>query len=142
LPLSSAAVTGRSCHCIPKQARAQRHSRRNKCEEKAGRETSARGECRISQKQFVAHPALDAAQKKAIERDYGMENGVLVLNSRLALAYYVIRCLNLDLTEEQISPVRQQIFLTNAAEVKEIERAAEAEGTRRVRIAAEKSRKG
>lgn len=35
---------------------------------------------------IVAHPELDAAQKKAIERDFGMKDGVLVLNSRVALA--------------------------------------------------------
>lgn len=87
---------------------------------------------------IVAHPALDDAQKKAIERDYGMENGELVLQSRLALSYYVIRRLNLDLTQGQISPLRQQIFLANDAEVKEVERAAEAEA--RVRIASTKSR--
>ncbi|UVO30334.1 WYL domain-containing protein [Bradyrhizobium arachidis] len=76
---------------------------------------------------IVPHPALAPAQKKAIELDYGMEDGVLVLNSRLALAYYVIRRLNLDLTEWKIPPERQQIFLTNAAEVEEIGRNARAE---------------
>jgi hypothetical protein len=81
---------------------------------------------------------IDAAQRKAIERDYGMENGVLVLNSRVALAFYVIRRLNLDLKEGQISPMRQQIFLTNMAEVEEIERKAE-EATR-LRIASARSR--
>jgi predicted DNA-binding transcriptional regulator YafY len=86
---------------------------------------------------LVAHPALDDAQKKAIERDYGMEKGELVLQSRLALSYYVIRRLNLDLTQGEISPLRQQIFLANDAEVKEVERAAEAEA--RVRIASAKS---
>jgi WYL domain len=89
---------------------------------------------------IVAHPALDAAQKKAIERDFGMKDGVLVLNSRVALAYYVIRRLNLDLTEWKIPPERQQIFLTNAAEVEEIRRKAKAEEEARVRIVASKSR--
>jgi predicted DNA-binding transcriptional regulator YafY len=90
---------------------------------------------------IVAHPALDAAQKKAIERDFGMENGVLILNSRVALAYYVIRRLNLDLKEGQISPLRQQIFLTNMAEVEEIEQKAKAEEESRVRIFSAKLRK-
>jgi predicted DNA-binding transcriptional regulator YafY len=89
---------------------------------------------------IVAHPALDASQRKAIERDFGMKDGVLVLNSRVALAYYVIRRLNLDLTEWNIPPERQQIFLTNAAEVEEIQRKAKAEEEIRVRIAASKSR--
>jgi predicted DNA-binding transcriptional regulator YafY len=87
---------------------------------------------------IVAHPALDDAQKKAIERDYGMEKGELVLQSRLALSYYVIRRLNLDLTQGEISPLRQQIFLANDGEVKEAEQAAEAEA--RIRIASAKSR--
>lgn len=47
-----------------------------------------------------------------------MENGVLVLNSRVALACYVIRRLNLDLKEGQISPLKQQIFLTNTPNLK------------------------
>jgi hypothetical protein len=73
---------------------------------------------------IVAHPELNAAQKKAIERDFGMKDGVLVLNFRVALAYYVMRRLNLDLIEWKIPPERQQIFLANAAEVEEIKRKA------------------
>ena len=63
---------------------------------------------------------------------------LLVLNSRVALAYYVIRRLNLDLIEWKIPPERQQIFLTNAAEVEEIKRKAEEEAS--VKTSASKSR--
>jgi hypothetical protein len=80
---------------------------------------------------IAAHPGLDDAQKSAVERDYGMDNGLLILKSRVALAFYLKRRLNLDLDAQQITPERQQIFLTNAAEVEEVERMAKAEARAR-----------
>lgn len=48
----------------------------------------------------------------------------LPLPSKLALAFYVIKGLNLDFDSEQISPARKQIFLRNLSEVeKEVEKA-------------------
>ncbi|MGY3495926.1 WYL domain-containing protein [Bradyrhizobium sp. USDA 4502] len=85
---------------------------------------------------IVAHPELTAAQKRAIELDFGMKDGVLALTSRVALAFYVRRRLNLDLIRWNVPPERQQIYLTNAAEVDEIQRKAEEEA--RIRIAASK----
>lgn len=65
----------------------------------------------------VAHPKLDQAQRATIEHDYGMQNGRLVIQTRAALSYYLIKRLNLDLPDDVVSPERKQIFLTNLAEV-------------------------
>ena len=78
---------------------------------------------------IVPHPKLDDAQKSAIKRDFGMEDGRLILEFRVALAFYLMKRLNLDLNEKQIEPERQQIYLDNRAEVEEAERLA-AEETR------------
>ena len=73
---------------------------------------------------ITAHPHLDAAQKSAIERDFGMDRGLLNMKTRAALAFYLIKRLNLDLDANQIAPERKQIFLTNLAEVEALQRAA------------------
>jgi hypothetical protein len=86
---------------------------------------------------IVAHPDLSAAQKSAIEHDFGMIDGVLRLKTRLALAFYLIARLNLDLTDENIRPERRQIFLTNAAELEATSRAAKAHS--RARVASRKA---
>ncbi len=86
----------------------------------------------IVEMKIVAHPALDATQRSAIERDYGMKNGLLVVKTRAALSFYLIRRLNLDLSDEVVRPERKQIFLTNLAEVEQIQRAAKDET--RVRV--------
>jgi hypothetical protein len=86
----------------------------------------------IVEMKIIAHPALDEAQRSAIERDYGMNNGLLVVKTRAALSYYLIRRLNLDLSDEVVRPERKQIFLTNLAEVEQIQRAAKDETRMRV----------
>lgn len=75
---------------------------------------------------IVAHPALGEAQKSAIERDFGMDRGLLTIKTRVALAFYLIKRLNLDLDEDHIVPERKQIFLRNLAEVEEVQRVAKA----------------
>ena len=81
---------------------------------------------------ITPHPALETAQKLAIERDYGMDQGALVIKTRVALAFYFIRRHNLDLNDSQIPPKRMQIFLNNLAEVEEAERVANEETLTRV----------
>jgi predicted DNA-binding transcriptional regulator YafY len=68
---------------------------------------------------IIPHPKLSRPQQEAIGRDYGMTEGVLVLSIRIALAYYVIKRLNLDLDIDQIPPERQQIYLANRDEVEQ-----------------------
>jgi hypothetical protein len=89
----------------------------------------------IVELKIVAHPELGDAQKSAIERDYGMDRGLLIMKTRAALAFYLIKRLNLDLGGKQIPPERKQIFLTNLTEVEEAQRTANAET--RARVAAE-----
>jgi predicted DNA-binding transcriptional regulator YafY len=82
---------------------------------------------------ITPHPRLNEAQKHAIERDYGMNQGVAVIKTRVALAFYLIRRLNLDLSDDLIEPARKQVSLTNLAEVQEAERNATAQTEARCR---------
>jgi hypothetical protein len=61
-----------------------------------------------------------------------MKDGVHLMRSRVALAFYLIRRLNLDLDDEQIAPARKQIVLTNLDEVNEVIRSADAAARTRV----------
>lgn len=53
---------------------------------------------RIVELEIVAHPQLD--HKETIEADYGMENGVLPLKIRAAVAGYLLRRWNVDCTSK------------------------------------------
>lgn len=53
---------------------------------------------RIVEIELVAHPKL--LHPKTIELDYGMQNKVLMVNVRAAVAGYVLRCWNVDCTED------------------------------------------
>lgn len=66
------------------------------------------------------HPRMKEAQRRAIERDFGMTNGVVNVISRVCLSYYVERQLGLDLEPGQVPPERQQVVLLNRAEVDKI----------------------
>jgi predicted DNA-binding transcriptional regulator YafY len=60
--------------------------------------------------ELESHPGLSVAQKRAIELDYGMTNGVVSLKCRQALLFYVLRHLHLDRTESG-TPEQQQVVL-------------------------------
>lgn len=62
------------------------------------------------------HLGLSDDQKRAIQRDYAMDNGVREIETRLSLAYYFIMRMNLDL---DLSPERAQIQLQNHDEIKD-----------------------
>lgn len=66
------------------------------------------------------HPELSETQKKVIERDYGMENGIGIIRIRTALYFYLEWQLRLD--EENLSrpPKKQQVVLANREEINEI----------------------
>lgn len=68
------------------------------------------------------HPELSETQRKVIERDYGMENGVGIIRIRAALYFYLEWQLRLD--EECLSraPKTQQIILINREEIKEMKK--------------------
>jgi predicted DNA-binding transcriptional regulator YafY len=65
---------------------------------------------------LTAHPGLDPRQKEAIEHDYRMEDGELFITMRLAAAFCFVKRYNLDL-QDNIEPARQQLLLTNLAEL-------------------------
>jgi predicted DNA-binding transcriptional regulator YafY len=69
--------------------------------------------------EIIPHPGLSAAAQNAVASDFGMKNGKLVLQLRVALAFYAIKRLNLDLDLADISPERKQIRLLNVDEVNE-----------------------
>lgn len=55
---------------------------------------------RIVEMELAAHPRL--AHPETIEQDYGMENGVLRVNVRAAVAGYVLRRWNVDCSENHV----------------------------------------
>jgi hypothetical protein len=84
---------------------------------------------------IAAHPGLNDEQRATIERDFGMENGLLILNTRVALSFYMERRWLLDISDEVISPQRKQVSLTNAAEVEEARRSAKEEAEAKIAAA-------
>jgi len=60
---------------------------------------------------LAPHPDLSAGQRRAVELDYGMKRGRIVLRTRRALAFYVLRQLGLDQTTN--APRAQHIVLLN-----------------------------
>jgi WYL domain-containing protein len=67
---------------------------------------------------------LTKAQRSAIETDYGMTSGRLALNCRKALAFYVLRQLQLDRLPDQ-PPAAQPLELVNREELSEVIAAAQ-----------------
>lgn len=66
------------------------------------------------------HPALKDGKRRAIELDYGMSDGLLVVKTRVCLAFYCMMQLGLDRPLAQVKPERQQIVLANRPEVESI----------------------
>lgn len=64
------------------------------------------------------NPKLPAAQRKAIELDYGMTNGAVSVEVRRSLVYYLARQLLLDIAKH-LPPERAQVVLLNLEEVNE-----------------------
>lgn len=62
-------------------------------------------------------PSLTVAQRKAVEYDYGMENGCVSIPMRLCLTYYFERHHGLDLDPEKLEPGRIQLCWMNREEV-------------------------
>jgi hypothetical protein len=61
---------------------------------------------------IAPNPGLSPAQKKVIERDYGMRGGTVDLKVRKALAYYTKHRLGLDLDPKARRPEDQHVVLT------------------------------
>lgn len=65
------------------------------------------------------NPKLGEGERKAIELDYGMQEGVLEIPIRLSLWRYLERQLRLDADIEKIEPQKQHIVLLNRNEIEE-----------------------
>ncbi|MBF0181513.1 MAG: WYL domain-containing protein [Magnetococcales bacterium] len=63
------------------------------------------------------HPDLTENQRKAIELDYGMEDGEMVIPVRKGFLFYFLKRLGLDLDPSVRQPRHQQIVLRNRDEV-------------------------
>lgn len=63
---------------------------------------------------IVPDPRLEDFQKRIIEKDYNMQDGKLILETRQALVFpYLIHALNLDLESIKAKPLAQQIIIEN-----------------------------
>lgn len=62
-------------------------------------------------------PRLGIARRRAIELDYGMKDGVLAVEIRTCMVFYLQRQLGLDRDPNTVEPQRQQIVLLNREEV-------------------------
>lgn len=66
---------------------------------------------------ILPHPALTEGQRRAIELDYGMEGGQLVLKAREALLWYLLKHLGL-LREPNDGASSDQVVLANRDDLK------------------------
>jgi hypothetical protein len=73
---------------------------------------------------LAPHPDLPPAQKRIIELDYGMRDGTVVVVTRQALLFYMLRRLGLDKNAEK-SAQAQQIILVNEKELRPYIKAVE-----------------
>jgi hypothetical protein len=64
---------------------------------------------------IAPNPGLSPAQKKVIERDYGMRGGTADLKVRKALAYYTKHRLGLDLDPKARRPEDQHVVLVTGS---------------------------
>lgn len=64
---------------------------------------------------LAPNPLLSESSRRSISKEYDMTRGRLRLDVRVALAYYTMRRLNLDLKD--LKPERQQLVLTNADDI-------------------------
>lgn len=66
---------------------------------------------------LAPHPAMIGGERRAIELDYGMENGAVQVTMRACMAYYFMRQLGLDSNPSDATPGRQHLVLNNKAEI-------------------------
>ena len=69
---------------------------------------------------IAPHPELSVGQRKAIELDYGMDDGKATIPVERALLYYALRRLGLDTDPHARAPQDQQIILLNGESVREL----------------------
>ncbi|TNC65782.1 WYL domain-containing protein [Rubellimicrobium roseum] len=69
--------------------------------------------------QLAANPRLPPKMRSAIEADYGMQRGSVLVRTSVCSSYYLESQLNLDLDADSIAPKRLQLVLLNRGEVAE-----------------------
>ena len=83
---------------------------------------------RIVNMELVPHPGV--RWPKAVEADYGMANGMLLMKTRAALAGYVLRRWSIDATpNHSLDPTLHHLWLQNTATLSGVQSAALAPGT-------------
>lgn len=66
---------------------------------------------------LVPNPALSKSQQSAIEIEYGMTEGRLLVTNRLSQTFYLMTEHNLDIEPNILPPGKQQLVLTNRDEI-------------------------
>lgn len=69
------------------------------------------------QVKLAADDRLNAEQRKVIEREFGMENGVLCITTKGCLVSYLLQALNIDPNAKEENPIAQQLIVTNKDEI-------------------------
>lgn len=84
---------------------------------------------RIVRLEIVPHPGV--AHPEAVEADYGMKRGLLVMDTRASLAGYALARWNVDASREHsLDPARHHLWLRNGETLRNVESAALAPGYR------------
>ncbi|EGQ8551978.1 WYL domain-containing protein, partial [Vibrio parahaemolyticus] len=65
----------------------------------------------------VPDPRLNEKQKKVIEKDYAMSDGVLSIATNASLIRYVLDAYSIDIHTQKSNPQGQQIVLGNLSEL-------------------------
>lgn len=64
------------------------------------------------------HPKLSADQQKVIASDYGMKNGLLHVEVKLAMLFYFLKRMGLDFKEDEKDPQQQHIVMADPDSVR------------------------
>lgn len=77
---------------------------------------------RVIRMEIVPHPGV--AHPEAVEADYGMKEGVLIVESRAAIAGYALARWNVDASSHHVlKPLRHQLWLRNSEVLSDVESA-------------------
>lgn len=84
---------------------------------------------RIVRLEIVPHPGV--AHPEAVEADYGMKHGLLVMDTRASLAGYALARWNVDASRDHgLEPARHHLWLRNGMALHDVESATLAPGYR------------
>lgn len=73
---------------------------------------------------IAPNPELSEDRKRAIESEYGMANGEVLIPVRLSLSFYLMSEHNLDVLPDKLPAVKQQLVLKNRQDVEDARRLA------------------